>query len=534
MGWVTVLGCWEELKKAKLGVFCIFCCIIEFFSSVIYIVVWVIVTSSKIIKKGIYMRHIRRNLKAISPVLAVLMMIAVAIAGSLVVYAWVMGYIDLSTGKSGQAIMIQSVANDPTNTDLKVYVQNVGEGLVQLDETGCLYVNGELTVCDITGVAVSDHVATLNQGDTATLTVGEGAALPGVKYDVKVTTKLGTSAAKSSYPAGKARAAPVLDHFEFDTIDSPQISGFDFIITIFAIDQYDGKYTEYTSTNTLDYSGGDITPIVTGGFVAGEWTGNVTVLGTADDAVISTAAAFDETIVGVSNTFDVDAAVTFISAGVGGKDGTAVTTTSSPRYPTGMQAGDLILLQIGIRDATNTPDEAALNAAGFELLFEAQDATAAVGQWIYYKWSTGTETGTVTISTSGTPTNVISQMTAYRYVKTLSFTEDDSETATENDVISAPTVTSVGPRRLDVAFLYMNGYQATVDEFDGETGGDWILQSEFQNSITMSTEDSAIQLQTALMLEAGTISGGTTRVGDDMPDTQDSWIIIAFALIPID
>jgi flagellin-like protein len=53
------------------------------------------------------LKQIRRSVNAISPVLAVLMMIAVAIVGSLVVYAWIMGYIDLSTAQSGEAIAIQ-------------------------------------------------------------------------------------------------------------------------------------------------------------------------------------------------------------------------------------------------------------------------------------------------------------------------------------------------------------------------------------------------------------------------------------------
>ena len=132
------------------------------------------------IEMGHIMRNIRRNVRAISPVLAVLMMIAVTIAGSLVVYAWVMGYIGLSTERSGQAIMIQSIANDVTDTDLVVFVQNIGEGVVQLEEPACLYINGELVTCTITGVTVSDDgIATLNKGETAILTYLDGHALPG-------------------------------------------------------------------------------------------------------------------------------------------------------------------------------------------------------------------------------------------------------------------------------------------------------------------------------------------------------------------
>ena len=152
------------------------------------------------------MIRFHRSFRAISPVLAVLMMIAVAIAGSLVVYAWVMGYIGLSTGKSGQQIVIQSVDNQ--GTDLLVYVQNVGECVVQLDEADCLYVGGRLVRCGITGVIVSDGTATLGEGETATIRYFGGAAPPGQKAEVKVTTTLGVSAEYNDYPAGTGSPIP--------------------------------------------------------------------------------------------------------------------------------------------------------------------------------------------------------------------------------------------------------------------------------------------------------------------------------------
>jgi len=147
-------------------------------------------------------RRLRKSIKAISPVLAVLMMIAIAIAGSLITYAWVTGYIGFTTEKAGKAIMIQSVANAGNN--LLVYVQNVGEGTVELNPENCLYRNGELIPCDITinGVPVAaEENGLLSEGDTAELTLTDGAAAAGEKVTVKVTTLLGTFTEKSSYPA---------------------------------------------------------------------------------------------------------------------------------------------------------------------------------------------------------------------------------------------------------------------------------------------------------------------------------------------
>jgi len=479
-------------------------------------------------------RHIRRNVKAVSPVLAVLMMISVAIAGSVVVYAWIMGYIGLSTERSGEAIMIQSIANDATDTDLVVFVQNIGGELVQLEEVGCLYVNGEIVNCTITGVTVSDNLATLNKGDTATLTYVEGAALPGEKVTTKVTTLRGTSADAHEYPAGSTRSVPELDHFAFSTIASPQVSNVAFSITIEAQDQYDERYDDYTSTCDLVYSGGTIAPTATGAFNHGIWTGDVTVTGAAEDATI-TATGTIEPGWGESNTFEVDAPVMFVSAGDGGRGGTAVTSANrrSPTYPTDLEEDDLILLQIGIRDGTNSPDGSQLVSQGFHLLYVDQSSSTDMGQWIYYKISTGTETGFLTIPIIGSPTNVISCMYAFRYVATSNFFEDGSFGTQESDVIYAEDVTTYGSRRLAVAFIYMKGYESTVEEFTGETGGDWIKQAEFQNSISGTYEDAAIQLQTAEMITTGQISGGTCRT-DDMISQQEGWGVRAFALIPKD
>jgi FlaG/FlaF family flagellin (archaellin) len=249
------------------------------------------------------MKHIRRNVKAISPVLAVLMMIAVAIAGSLVVYAWVMGYIGLSTERSGQAIMIQNIAND--DDDLLVYVQNVGEGMVQIDETSSLYINSILVNCTITGVTVSDGLATLNQGDTATLTYLDGAALPGQKVTAKVTTLLGTSAEKVDYPAGSAKLAPALHHFEFDPISTPQTVNFAFTITITAKDQYGDTFADYDGVNTLSASGVTISPTATGAFSNGVWNGPVSVTEANPDVTLNTAAQLELSKTGTSNSFEV-------------------------------------------------------------------------------------------------------------------------------------------------------------------------------------------------------------------------------------
>jgi flagellin-like protein len=137
-------------------------------------------------------RKFRKNLKAISPIISVLLMIAIAVVASLVVYAWVMGYIGYQTGKTGDSVVIQSVTfsgTSPTEQVATVYVQNVGSTTVTIPTT-CLYVNGQQNTAGGTPT-------TLLPGTTATITdTGAGTTLStfasGQTVTIKVTTVGGT------------------------------------------------------------------------------------------------------------------------------------------------------------------------------------------------------------------------------------------------------------------------------------------------------------------------------------------------------
>lgn len=128
---------------------------------------------------------IRRNIKAISPVISVLLMIAVAVVASLVVYAWVVGFIGGKTTQVGKAIQIQSVAR--TGTTLSVYAQNVGDAPVTFSQT-CLYINGTAATgytVPSGNIAVGSTVSFLTAAFTSGINSGDTVV-------VKVTSTDGT------------------------------------------------------------------------------------------------------------------------------------------------------------------------------------------------------------------------------------------------------------------------------------------------------------------------------------------------------
>ncbi len=135
-------------------------------------------------------RKIRKNGKAISPIIATLLLIAIAVVASLVVYAWVMGYIGFQTSNTGSAVQVQSVTFTGTPTSEKVatvYLQNVGTNTVTIVSAQCLYING------VQDASATSSTSSLAAGSTAIITSASGPSLiSGQTVTIKVTTQGGT------------------------------------------------------------------------------------------------------------------------------------------------------------------------------------------------------------------------------------------------------------------------------------------------------------------------------------------------------
>ena len=136
---------------------------------------------------GKSIRKFRRNTRAISPVIATLLMIAIAVVASLVAYAWVMGYMNFTTEKTGKAIQIQSVSNQTAANTLTIYVQNVGDSTVTFTAQS-VYINGALATSD----AATNPTIAAGSTETIVATFAQAAGTVSFTVDLKVTTQDGT------------------------------------------------------------------------------------------------------------------------------------------------------------------------------------------------------------------------------------------------------------------------------------------------------------------------------------------------------
>ncbi len=209
-------------------------------------------------------------------------------------------------------------------------------------------------------------------------------------------------------------------------------------------------------------------------------------------------------------------ALTYVGAGAG--SAWTGTTAQTIAYPTGWQAGDLLLAQVMVESQTNPSP----NPPGWTQL--NYDDFSTVYTWIYYRLAVSGDTGmSVTIGSSACK---IAQIYDFRNVATSGFTEGGGTTTasgSSSTTISAPSVTTTGVGRLAVAFVWDVADNA-LSSFTGESGGTWASASTYA---TTSGSGAAIQLQTATMASAGTISGGSYSI------SQGSyWSVQDFALKP--
>jgi len=150
------------------------------------------------------------NRKAISPVIATLLMIAIAVAASILVYVWSMGLVGSLQGTGGQQTREQLIieaydaASDTSHPYIvTLFIRNVGPTTSQI---AAVYVEGHTMSWGFSGGGT-----TITPGQSRILyvtvsTTGAGTGLvwtPGAAYVVKIVT---TSGAVFSYSfiAGKA------------------------------------------------------------------------------------------------------------------------------------------------------------------------------------------------------------------------------------------------------------------------------------------------------------------------------------------
>jgi archaeal type IV pilus assembly protein PilA len=137
-----------------------------------------------------YFRKFKKNAKALSPVVASIILIAVTVAVSVVVAAW-MGGMTIGLMGSAEQVSITNVAF-PDASNIQVLVQNAGGTQGTINSA---FINGlAATVSTPVGVAKSSQtIITFTNPTNASFTL-----TPGTSYTIKLITAKGTSVVSSA------------------------------------------------------------------------------------------------------------------------------------------------------------------------------------------------------------------------------------------------------------------------------------------------------------------------------------------------
>ena len=78
-------------------------------------------------------KMLKMNRKAVSPVLATLLLIAIAVGAGVITYAWVMGFVGTQTATSGVVLTVDVAIADDSDGQLKITVRNTGTARATMD-----------------------------------------------------------------------------------------------------------------------------------------------------------------------------------------------------------------------------------------------------------------------------------------------------------------------------------------------------------------------------------------------------------------
>ena len=183
----------------------------------------------------------------------------------------------------------------------------------------------------------TENVTVTQSGTGKTISVNDGAGHPG------------TSNAFDVVPG-------TLDHFTFSTIPTPQTAGSPFSITITAKDANENTVTGFIATVNLSTTAGTISPTMTGAFVGGVRSENISVTQTGSGRTVS--ANDGSGHVGTSNPFTVDPATVAsfaVEASGGGPIGNQTAGTPFSIRVTALDAfGNSATGFVGTVDITST------------------------------------------------------------------------------------------------------------------------------------------------------------------------------------
>ena len=125
-----------------------------------------------------------RAKKAISPILATLLLIVIAVAAIVVTYAWVMAYMGVQTRRAGEQLVVENIMFYDSNK-VNMTIRSTGTSDSKIVE-----IYSGTSSANLTSAAVPNLPKVISAGSSSTFTVTQ-TWTTGTRYYFKVVTESG-------------------------------------------------------------------------------------------------------------------------------------------------------------------------------------------------------------------------------------------------------------------------------------------------------------------------------------------------------
>jgi flagellin-like protein len=141
------------------------------------------------------MRTMLKSKKGISPILATLLLIVIAVAAVIVTYAWVMTFTGSTTGQAGAVLKLDNIRfytqGTPTNYRIEIVIRNTGTADATVD---AVYIGDTASnLQEEDDINYTPNTQVVTAGSTLTIRVNDHRWYDGETYYFNIVTEEGMS-----------------------------------------------------------------------------------------------------------------------------------------------------------------------------------------------------------------------------------------------------------------------------------------------------------------------------------------------------
>ena len=138
------------------------------------------------------MRSILKSKKGISPILATLLLIVIAVAAVIVTYAWVMTFTASTTSQAGAMLTVENVRFYGSD-DIEIVIRNSGTGDAKVVEVYHGTSASDLQKISSSDITYSPSSQIVSAGSSLEIDIEDTDWVSGTRYYFKVVTEEGFS-----------------------------------------------------------------------------------------------------------------------------------------------------------------------------------------------------------------------------------------------------------------------------------------------------------------------------------------------------